>query len=1398
VGTSLSGRRGRRSLLSTLVIAAMLASGAALVGIAPASAALAAPVLGNPDPGASITANPIFSWSSVSGAGGYRFELSSSTSFADPLVDQQTVATRFTPTEQLPNGTLYWRVATVDSDGSVGSFGSYRQLDNTWSPPTLVSPTSGTTLSFPSQSAVFTWNPVSGAQSYTLEVSSSSTFGAGTDEYTTPNTTYSLTEPATAGTTVWWRVRATSGSDAVSGWSTPRSFTYAWDSTPSLDAPADGDTVVDTHFSWEPVAGAKTYQIQISPNGDWTNNVTKDVTTFATAYSPSAPLLNGSYYWRVRAFDAAGHAGTWSVTRSVTRQWDDAPSVVTPAAADASDPTVVGRVDFEWTASSRASFYDLEVFDGSQVLHCYTNHTRWTPYDDRSDPATTPPNGLQPGGCDLAGYDWTPGVTYRWRVRGWDRDQLEENPGKGFGVWSNGGDYQAFRFDPTIPTITAPSDGGTVETPNLQWTAVPTADHYVVTVVDNNGNVTDNAVATYANSYSPTGLDPAAGPYTWSVQSVDHDGLTSSVQERTFSLTDPASPSGSITLTAPAQGSSSLRMPMMTWSPVTGATSYTLRYWKTADGAGTASVVTTPFTSYTPTDLSPSSTGYSWRVQAFDVDGASLGASTTRNFTIGSPSLVVPDTDYLGPDKCLNPASCPTIPDTPTLQWAPVSNATHYLVTIANDSNFTNRVSSYLTEYTTLTPRESLKDSQAGKAYYWYVQACTYNGCGPDSGSSARSNASSFRKYSDPVSLNSPADDDSHSVLDDAHDQITFDWADFHTNASTGSEQEPRDYHLVVATDQNFIDGSTIDDVIVDATRYTASDRLYPDGPLYWRVQAVDNSDNKLTWSPTRTIRKVVTAPTPSYPADGATVHDVPHLSWSPTQFAAGYEVQISPNGDTNFSDPIVDAFSGDTEFSATSPLVGLPADDYAWRVRSIDADGNRGAWSSSPASTFTLSLDPPVLTAPDAGGTIRPGTAVFQWAAVPGAAKYQWQLGTSSSFSSVTAEQETQMAAWSPREQLADGTYFWRVRALDAAGNLLSSSSARSVTLSSTTPTATITTANPWTVRGPVTATFNKPVTGVDGSSFKVQVNNSTTDVPGTVNVSDSTHATWTPSAPLVPGQYYDIELSGSIQDALGNALDASTTTRRVYTAVQNGDVAFTEHWDRATSSAASGGSYDASSLAGTTTSLAFTGTRVSLVGVQTRAGGYADVYLDNRLDKSNVSFYSSTTLYQRTVWARSGLSSGAHTLKVVVKGTRYRSATGTRVLLDRFDVDGVRVEQTSPAVTQTFRRYATSAASGGSYDLAQHSTAGFSGTRAWVGATVRGTKISVVGFKSTSSGTAAIYIDNRYVANVSLHDKSTRRVTLYTSGTLSNTVHTVRVFVNGTSTGSGSNVGIDYVQAS
>ena len=41
----------------------------------------------------------------------------------------------------------------------------------------------------------------------------------------------------------------------------------------ALVEPGLGEAVADVVFRWDPVPGASTYQIQVSPNADWSNNV---------------------------------------------------------------------------------------------------------------------------------------------------------------------------------------------------------------------------------------------------------------------------------------------------------------------------------------------------------------------------------------------------------------------------------------------------------------------------------------------------------------------------------------------------------------------------------------------------------------------------------------------------------------------------------------------------------------------------------------------------------------------------------------------------------------------------------------------------------------------------------------------------------------------------------------------------------------------------------------------------------------------------------------------------------------------------------------------------------------------------------------------------------------------
>jgi hypothetical protein len=72
-------------------------------------------------------------------------------------------------------------------------------------------------------------------------------------------------------------------------------------------------------------------------------------------------------------------------------------------------------------------------------------------------------------------------------------------------------------------------------------------------------------------------------------------------------------------------------------------------------------------------------------------------------------------------------------------------------------------------------------------------------------------------------------------------------------------------------------------------------------GPLYWRVRAIDQTNNFLTVSETRLVTKSSPAPVETFPADGDTVSRVPYLAWGPQDYAARYTVEVyeGPNDGT-------------------------------------------------------------------------------------------------------------------------------------------------------------------------------------------------------------------------------------------------------------------------------------------------------------------------------------------------------------------------------------------------------------------------------------------------------------------------------------------------------------------
>jgi beta-galactosidase GanA len=124
-----------------------------------------------------------------------------------------------------------------------------------------------------------------------------------------------------------------------------------------------------------------------------------------------------------------------------------------------------------------------------------------------------------------------------------------------------------------------------------------------------------------------------------------------------------------------------------------------------------------------------------------------------------------------------------------------------------------------------------------------------------------------------------------------------------------------------------------------------------------------------------------------------------------------------------------------------------------------------------------------------------------------------------------------------------------------------------------------------------------------------------------------------------------------------------------------------YTGNWSHVANQSYTGGDYknteSFSNTAGDSMSLTFAGTAVRWIGSQTNNHGLADVYIDG-VKQATVD--CSGNANQAVLFSKTGLSSGTHTLKIVVDGTHSSGSTDNYVSIDAIDVP------TAPQTTPTY----------------------------------------------------------------------------------------------------------------
>lgn len=218
------------------------------------------------------------------------------------------------------------------------------------------------------------------------------------------------------------------------------------------------------------------------------------------------------------------------------------------------------------------------------------------------------------------------------------------------------------------------------------------------------------------------------------------------------------------------------------------------------------------------------------------------------------------------------------------------------------------------------------------------------------------------------------------------------------------------------------------------------------EGLSTFSVQTVDSNGLTSEWATPCAVTYDATAPavpTLVSPANNATVNGASITqSWSDTSSDVDHYIYESYNNSAATSLRWHEEFAG-TSKTATNVANGTT---YWWRVKAVDHAGNVSPWSALwKIAVDNVAPGVPTLETPANNATITDNNFWFEWADVADAASYEVQFSQSNSTDSNGAlnigvwagdashNQPTESRAWSAG---ATGTWYWQVRAVDAAGN--------------------------------------------------------------------------------------------------------------------------------------------------------------------------------------------------------------------------------------------------------------------------------------------------------------------------------------------------------------------------
>ncbi len=262
-----------------------------------------------------ISVTPTLTWNTSSAATSYTLQVSTSNTFSSYAYNESGLTNLSQAVNGLSNWTTYyWRVSATNSYGNSG-------WSSIWSFTTIGTPPSAPTLAIPTNNSVdisvsptLSWNSNIRTISYTLQVSTNSTFSNFVYNQSGLTSTSQLVTGLSNTTQYYWRVNATNNY-GTSSWSSIWSFNtlITFPQPPTLSSPIDGTKEVSLSptLYWNVSNLANSYTLQVSTKSDFSTLVYNQNDLINTNQQISGLSNFTLYYWRVCGTNDYGTSG-WS------------------------------------------------------------------------------------------------------------------------------------------------------------------------------------------------------------------------------------------------------------------------------------------------------------------------------------------------------------------------------------------------------------------------------------------------------------------------------------------------------------------------------------------------------------------------------------------------------------------------------------------------------------------------------------------------------------------------------------------------------------------------------------------------------------------------------------------------------------------------------------------------------------------------------------------------------------------------------------------------------------------------------------------------------------------------------------------------------------------------------